>query len=355
MRFDVLIAGAGPAGAVAAWVLARCGRRVLLADDGLSTKPRVGESLPGAARPILRDLGLLYLVESDAHLPSYGNISAWGTSELIATDFIRDPNGPGWHLDRTRFDADLGQAAQKAGAILYPSRVRSVTTKMNGWHIHFADREIETRWFIDATGRSARLVRSIDVRRQRDDSLVALYTWARPAETDTDTRTLVEAAPYGWWYTARLPLAARVVVLHVDGDEAASILQTPGAWSTLLSRTVYVSDVLAGATFNDNLYSTEACGARLDHFAGEGWVAVGDAALSFDPLASQGILNAMYTGMKAGQAVHAALNGAPDQAIVYTRQLENIRQAYLQHHRAYYQLENRWPDEPFWARRSSSP
>lgn len=47
--WDVLIAGAGPAGAVAARVLARAGRRVLLIDDSRPDLPKVGESLPGAA------------------------------------------------------------------------------------------------------------------------------------------------------------------------------------------------------------------------------------------------------------------------------------------------------------------
>jgi hypothetical protein len=43
--------------------------------------------------------------------------------------------------------------------------------------------------------------------------------------------------------------------------------------------------------------------------AGGGPVGAAAAALSFDPLSSQGILTALYTGMRAGQAPYAHLTG----------------------------------------------
>jgi hypothetical protein len=180
---------------------------------------------------------------------------------------------------------------------------------------------------------------------------VALYTWAAPQQGDSDTRTLVESIPDGWWYTARLPDAARIVVLHVDPTDAAAILRTPGAWETRLAGTEHVGRLLAGATFAGTPRGTEACGARLDHFIGPGWLATGDAALSFDPLSSQGLLNALYTGMLAGQTAHAALSGEPGALAAYVGRLEAIRAAYLHHHRLVYQAERRWPDHAFWARR----
>jgi len=33
---------------------------------------------------------------------------------------------------------------------------------------------------------------------------------------------------------------------------------------------------------------------------GEGWLAAGDAALSLDPLSSQGLFKALYTGLAGG-------------------------------------------------------
>src|SRR5436190_5494193 len=42
---------------------------------------------------------------------------------------------------------------------------------------------------------------------------------------------------------------------------------------------------------------------------GEGWVAVGDAAQSYDPLSSQGLRYALESGIRAAFAVDAALDG----------------------------------------------
>jgi 2-polyprenyl-6-methoxyphenol hydroxylase-like FAD-dependent oxidoreductase len=55
---DILIVGAGPAGAVAALNLAPT-RRVVLVERRADNLQRIGESLPPAARRLLADMGLL--------------------------------------------------------------------------------------------------------------------------------------------------------------------------------------------------------------------------------------------------------------------------------------------------------
>lgn len=55
--------------------------------------------------------------------------------------------------------------------------------------------------------------------------------------------------------------------------------------------------------------------------------------------------------MKAGQAVDAALAGAPGAVDAYVARLEGIWAAYLRRHRLAYRAERRWLDSPFWKRR----
>ena len=55
--------------------------------------------------------------------------------------------------------------------------------------------------------------------------------------------------------------------------------------------------------------------------------------------------------MKAGQAVDAALAGAPGAVDAYAARLEDVRAAYLRRHRLAYRAERRWLDRPFWQRR----
>ena len=75
--------------------------------------------------------------------------------------------------------------------------------------------------------------------------------------------------------------------------------------------------------------------ARLEHFHGAGWLAVGDAALAFDPLSSQGLLTALFTGMEAGNALHAHLSGDADAVGRYGLRLATIYEAYLRNLAAY--------------------
>jgi flavin-dependent dehydrogenase len=56
----------------------------------------------------------------------------------------------------------------------------------------------------------------------------------------------------------------------------------------------------------------EAGGARLEPLHGNGWLACGDAALSFDPLSSQGLLTALYSGKFASDFFSQQLKGKGD-------------------------------------------
>ena len=86
--WDAIVAGAGPAGAVAAFVLAREGHRTLLADRPNADSCKIGDALPGAAERLLQSLGLPALQGDEAHARIGGNLSSWNSDALVATDFI---------------------------------------------------------------------------------------------------------------------------------------------------------------------------------------------------------------------------------------------------------------------------
>lgn len=357
--FDVAIVGGGPAGSVAAYVLARAGRRVVLIDAPASAPRKIGESLPAIAGHLLRKLGLAEVL--DGHRASFGNVSSWGGEELVSTDFIQDPHGLGLHLDRARFDRELREAAADAGAEALAARMRSAQRGASGGELRLEAESIAVTLgaacVIDATGRRAAIARRQGAKRVRDDGLVALFHWATRAETTSeatvlDERTLVESRPEGWWYTAPLPNDARVLAFHTDADLARAI-RRDGGIARAIAATTHVKPLLEGLRLDPHFRIAEACGARLDSFVGRGWVAVGDAALAFDPIAAQGIFNALYTGMKAGEAVDAALRGDPSGLAEYSRRLEEIREAYVQRRVHVYELEERWAAAPFWQRRRS--
>ena len=97
---------------------------------------------------------------------------------------------------------------------------------------------------------------------------------------------------------------------------------------------------------------TDASVAYLDPLTGPGWAAAGDAAVSFDPLSSQGILSALVMGHDAGQAVAAMLTNAdPEPLLRYSSNYATLLETHMRMRAAYYALEQRWPHMPFWTRR----
>jgi flavin-dependent dehydrogenase len=349
--WDAVVAGGGPAGSITALVLARAGHRVLLADCS-DAYPRVGEALPPAARPLLRDLGLLPRVLAGGHLTCVGNASAWGSAELQVADFIFNAHGTGLHLDRRRFDESLRTAAAEAGAEVVRGRIEC----SGGVRLRLDRRQerLESRWIVDASGRGAAVARSCGARKRIEDALIAFHARFEVGDADTDSRTIIEACEDGWWYTARLPGGSRLVAFFTDRDLGSrrAALSTAGMMRGL-RRTVHVGRIVGmqRGTTCGRVRGADAASSRLDRFAGGTWIAAGDAAIAFDPLSSQGLFNALYTGMKAGEALCGALAGDRFAIARYAARLEAIHQAYRRNLRWFYGLERRWPAERFWARR----
>jgi 2-polyprenyl-6-methoxyphenol hydroxylase-like FAD-dependent oxidoreductase len=365
--YDVVVVGGGPAGAAAALLLARADRRVLLVESADTDTFKIGEALPPASRTLLGDLGVWDSFVADGHLPCYGNLSAWGSPGLHETTFIYDPNGHGWHLDRPRFDARLRDSARLMGAQVLPrTSLKQLVRSPDGvWDIILSspqgERSARCKWLVDATGRRSVVARRQGVKHCQRDRLIAFFALFRqPAnvtQRDQDSRTLIEAAPDGWWYTALLPSTQRVVVYLTDADLfTPQALCTEERFLSLLNCTEHVRahTTACGYTIRTTPRGAAAHSVRLDSFAGDGWLAAGDAALSFDPLSSQGILTALYTGLEAGLTLHAQLSGDSNAIARYSHRLETIHEAYLRNLTSYYSFEERWTDRAFWQRRQEA-
>lgn len=363
--YEVAIAGGGPAGAAAAIVLARAGHRVLLADDGPADGLRIGEGLPPAANPLLRDLGVLERFLADGHLVSYGNLCAWGGDWPTPTDFVHNRHGQGYQLDRSRFNAMLRAAAGEAGAeVRTDARLSMARPCARGAEARVLQlshsrmqTEVDCRWVIDAGGRSASLARRLGGTRHRQDRLVAtvMLLDAHPAaKRDADGRTVVEACEDGWWYSALLPTGLRLVAYLTDLDlvDHRSLRCTGSFWSRLLA-TRMLSELCAEHDYAPAgpARTADASTGCLEQGSGEGWLAVGDAALSFDPLSSQGIASALHTGITAARVIDEALNGSRDRVREYGAHVSSIYGTYLRHRQAHYAMEQRWPRSEFWRRR----
>ena len=109
----------------------------------------------------------------------------------------------------------------------------------------------------------------------------------------------------------------------------------------------------AGFVADAEIATTAAHSATLQPVSGDRWCAAGDAAISFDPLSSQGLFNAMYTGLAAALACDRRLSGEVVAFDDYGNDLRRVETAYRRHLDFWYGQEKRWPDSPFWQRRQA--
>src|SRR5262249_15971045 len=160
-------------GATAALNLAPI-RDVVLVERRPRTAPRIGDALIPAARRLLADMGLLASFETQGHAPCFGNRSVWGSPTSSETDFLRDPDGPGWHLDGARFDAWLRAVAAMRGAqLMAPAHIETIEQAGGNWRVTIADKDrrlhATARVVIEAGGRAAHVSHRLGARRQVHD------------------------------------------------------------------------------------------------------------------------------------------------------------------------------------------
>jgi flavin-dependent dehydrogenase len=348
---DAVILGGGPAGAAAAIALARAGRRSTVIERNTEPQLRVGETIPPIARLPLESLGVWERFLAEGHEPAPGNRSLWGSDVPAENEFIRNPYGAGWHLDRRRFESMLLAEAERAGAQLVRGReVSRIEYDGSEWRID----EFTSRFAVDATGRAAVLARAAGVERVAIDQLIGVTAFFADAR-DEDRYTLIEAAENGWWYAALLPDRRLVAAFMTDSDIATRMkLRERSAWMGEAEKTSLIARRIASATMEGEPRIASATSSRLSSVVGRAWLAAGDAALSFDPLSSQGIDTAMSCGIAAARAIDAHLRGDDSALRRYAEGVTKIWTDFVVDRARYYAVEKRWPHSVFWQRRQRS-
>ncbi|WKE66389.1 NAD(P)/FAD-dependent oxidoreductase [Gallaecimonas kandeliae] len=356
-HFDAIIVGAGPAGLALATML-RPELRVLVLERRAqpAKAPPIGESLPGATAVLLQRLQLWERFQQAGHRERGGAVAVWDQESPVWQDAIRDPAGPGWHLDRGRFEAMLRQRALEAGADLLEGCAPSDIRHHQGlWQLATPQGRFQAPVLVDATGRSGSLGRQLGLKRQSGDPLLCLYSFLEQGSQRQDSTLRLQADAQGWWYTVPLPQGQRVLAYHLDGDDPQGRqLRRPEAFLAKARQHPLLAEVLADlppAQLRCRAAGTSLLPVEELPKAGPGFLAIGDALLAFDPIASQGIFHSLASAASATKAIKAGLDH-PDLGLgAYQQEMQAVTQRYLWHLKASYQGPRRFSQEPFWQRR----
>jgi flavin-dependent dehydrogenase len=357
---DVLILGGGPAGSAAALELIRSGHSVTMLERSNYKGQRIGETLPPESRQLLEAMSVWDAFQHDGHRPSPGIVSSWSTSEPYENDFIFNPYGHGWHLDRTRFDGMLAESAEARGVrLLRNSQVRRCQQLDDGNWLLTGQRcgepfAVRGRVAVDTTGHAAWLAQRNGAKRIVLDQLVAVIGVGAQSESG-DSRTIVESVSDGWWYAARLPGKQTVAAYMTDADLLprghTSVVQH---WRERLRQSPLTMSAITDTATVQDVRVVCAHTARLDRLVGPGWISAGDAVASYDPLSSRGISKALESGMRAAQAVEAWFAERSFATADYAAWIDEDFENYRRQHQHYYAQVTRYSQSPFWQRRQNA-
>jgi flavin-dependent dehydrogenase len=295
------------------------------------------------------------------HLPCPGSISLWGRPEAGFNDFILNPMGPGWHLDRRRFEQMLAARAEALGAEVV-RQTQFVTAEFDG-AVHEAslrneddELRVQARWVIDATGAQARFGQQHGARQIVHDRYTAIARFWKLSAGEFSGQTLLEAVRNGWWYAARLPGNRVLTMLVAEPDDVKRLAAANHAvWHEELRATQLLAPRLTACELIEGRFlCLPVLSCLLDPVQGDQWLAIGDAASCYDPISSQGIYKALVDAGDAATHVVAALGHREPPPWNYAGRVRSRFQDYLANRAYLYAQEQRWPGSPFWYRRAAA-
>lgn len=367
-HYDVVIAGAGPAGCAAAIRLRQLDISVCLVDDAKDTVLKVGESLPGAAIRLLNRLGIKdinQLLQKTDYSICIANVSAWGMDNWTYNDAIRNPENGGWHILRHKFDAALRQLALQNGVDFYNAKIGKIiasdncdTPKKACYTVAFKTKEadlpsaISAQWLVDATGRTGSIIKQLQIERINYEEQLSAIVWLKPDDSiNIDSTTRIKSVENGWWYSAKLPDNSRVIAFYGLADTVSKMVKSTPFFIAEANESKVLEDAITEAAILEGVIARNAATSKAKDVIGNSWIAIGDAALSLDPISSQGMFFALYSGIRGAETIASVMDDNKDLSKIrnaYKQKIEDVFIANQSSRKHFYTSELRYIKHPYW-------
>jgi len=292
IHYDVVVVGAGPAGAMAAMGLAGRGARVAMVDGSHPREKPCGGGVTRRALQLIDEDGEGDGVAiTDAVFEAAGRqvrVPLRGREALVV-------------FPRRTFDSALVAAAVRRGATLVPARATHVQRTGGTWTIETRHGALHADWLLGADGPSGIVRKQVHApfaRRQLSIAAGAFVDGVRTSEIAV--AFLDRPRGYLWSFPRPDHLA---VGACAQADEC-----TAGALHAATARWL---DAYAPAanrprrTYAWPIPSLSAGDFDAERPAGEGWMLLGDAAGLVDPITREGIYFALGSGAAASAALAA--------------------------------------------------
>jgi flavin-dependent dehydrogenase len=322
--FDVAIIGAGPAGAVAAALLRKAGRSVLVLERQHFPRFSIGESLLPQSMAYLEEAGMLQAVIEAGFQYKNGAHFVW-RDQTTSIDF-RDKHTPGWgttyQVERAKFDDLLIRCAAEQGAVVrFGHAVRAMQTG-DAPVLDVVDEagnayEVRPRFVFDASGFGRVLPRLLNLEAPTGmPTRAAIFTHVRdglPLDATDRNKITIATHPVRrdvWFWM--IPLAGGKSSVGCVAD--APFLDVPEAereakLRALIGEEPTLARLIGDAPFLMPVRQIGGYAANVERLHGPGYALLGNAGEFLDPVFSSGVTIALRSAHLAVQALERQLNG----------------------------------------------
>jgi geranylgeranyl diphosphate/geranylgeranyl-bacteriochlorophyllide a reductase len=316
-RTDIAVVGAGPAGASAAWRLARAGASVTLFDASHPREKPCGGGLTGRAlalvRAILGPRVIPGVMVRTVRIESGPVGAGRSTVVQVAPPQAEGPGQPDPALfiaSRLTLDQALVDAATRAGARLSRERVRDLAIDGAGVTLTTTGGTCRADVVLGADGAASLVRRRLSLPYTRAQFSIATGYFARGvSSTEVTIHCFADPPGYLWSFPRRDHLA---IGICARADHVTDVGRLRRAALTWIER----SGLAPGAVLEPYSWPIPSIGYAdfsRQHVADRRWMLLGDAAGLVDPLTREGLFYALQSGHLAADALEAS----PDPAAAY--------------------------------------
>lgn len=349
--YDVAIIGGGPAGATAATLLARKGRRVVVCEKEEFPRFKIGESLLPHSLETFDRLGVR--AKLDAHaFKKYGGEIATACGRRITRFYfdsaIQLNHSSAYQVERAWFDKMLIEHAAESGAeIRQPASIESVALDDDGVTLKTSTGEIRARYLLDCSGRNAVVGQQLDLKRRYDHlqkfSVFAHFEGVQRDDGRDATLTRLVRGKREWFWLIPLDDKRTSVGVVMDiADYRAAKKSPEETLDAAIARSPLMRERMAGAQRITSVHAVGDYSYRNTRLHGSRWLLAGDAAGFIDPIFSTGVFLAIHSAEQAANAIDCALRRPWLRALRfawYARGLTSLMNRYLRFVGAWYSEE----------------
>jgi geranylgeranyl reductase family protein len=290
-RFDALVVGGGPAGAMAARELARAGVSVAVLDGSHPREKACGGGLTGRALELVTSVIPGGLSIDTVAFESGGKVAHVA---LPDAGYLRV-------YSRTALDTALLQDAREAGAHVIAARVTGFVRHATTWTASTALGDFRAPWLLGADGAGGIVRKQVFRPFERTQISIAAGSYVDEVTTREIAIAFIDA-PRGYLWS--FPRDGHLAV----GTCAQADETTPGEMHRITDAWLDGYPPARGRPRRRYAWpipSLTAGGIDREQPAGDGWMLLGDAAGLVDPITREGIFFALRSGILAAEALKA--------------------------------------------------